>query len=254
MKYILIIFIFIPLLVFGQLNLDNDENIVYYDSAGGLFHIYKNTKKNSFLVTDYEEEKILLKGLKYFGNLNGSIFQALDKKYNVIYFNEKLEKIKRPLITYVVCGSGTVYYIEITEEDESYIVNKFSKKYILNAIDKKDTLSTFKFPKNNYDKIYLINGKKQLEYPDHDIYPMLVIFEEGLSYGVISNDKTEYYDDIRISGKYLKVKRNGLWNIFNFSPKVKYKVLNEFIDNLAYFELPNGKIGYLDKQGTEYYK
>lgn len=234
--------------------LDENENIIHQFSFGEAdFKVFKNIKKNNFFITD-ENEKILFKKLKYFENLNGTYFQALDKKNRIVYFNSNAEKIERPkLINYVVCGSGPSYNIEILENEETYLVKKYEKIYRLNEEPIIKSLFTFTFPKQNYEKIYLINKKKKLEFSDYDIYPMLVIFEKKSSFGVIDNAETEFYDSIDINGKYLKIKRNGLWNIYNFSPKVKYKILNEFVDNLAHFELPNGKSGYLSKEGDEYY-
>lgn len=239
---------------YSQFDLEKNKNIVHQFSFGENFEVFKNNKKNTYFITD-EKEKIVFKKLKYCGNLNGSILQALDKNNNIIYFNSKIEKIKRPKqIIYTVCGSGSVYHLEILEQKQFYEIKKSTKKHFINGKQEEKVLFTFSFPKNDFDKIYLINGKKQLEYPDYDIYPMIVIYEKGLSYGVISNADTDFYDEISIKGKYLKVKKNNLWCYYNFTNKVKYKTLDDFIDDLAYFELTDGKSGYLDKHGNEYLK
>lgn len=252
MKHFLSILILIPTFIFAQL--DENENIIHLFSFGEKdFKVFKNIKKETIFITD-EDEKVIVRKLKYFENLNGTYFQALDKKNRIIYFNNDMKKIVRPKqISYVVCGSGSAYNIEIIENEKTYHVKKYEKIYSLKEETKTKTLFTFTFPKKDYEKIYLINKKRKLEFSDYNIYPMFVIFEKDSSFGVINNGETYFYDSINISGEFLKVKRNDLWNIYNFSPKVKYKILNKFADNLAYFELPNGKSGYLSKEGDEYY-
>ncbi len=49
-----------------------------------------------------------------------------------------------------------------------------------------------------------------------------------------------------------KAKKNGLVGYVNITP-VKYKSLGAFDKTLSRFELPDGRKGYIDKRGKEYY-
>jgi len=48
------------------------------------------------------------------------------------------------------------------------------------------------------------------------------------------------------------MKKNNLFKLFPLHKEFRYKKLEDFQGNFARFELPNGKKGWLSKEGEEY--
>ena len=237
---------------YSQFDLEKNGNILYQFSFAENFEVFKNNKKNTYFITD-ENKKILVKKLKFCENLNGYILQALDKKNRIVYFNEKLEKVERPSqIVYLVCGTVASYKFELIKKGNEYLVKKNTDNQMIGMESTEEIVISF--PDEDYEKIYFINHKDELNFDENTTYPYFLIFERKSKFGIIDNSNIYFYDKIETQNNYLKVQRDGLWNYYNISKQVRYKILDSFIDELAYFELPNGTSGYLDKSGNEYYK
>lgn len=249
---ILTVIIFIISNLSYSQDLEKNENIIYQFSFGENFEVFKNNKKNTYFITD-ENNKSLVKKLKFCKNLNGSILQVLDKKNRMIYFNERLEKLERPKqVVHLVCGTVASYKFELKKEGSKYLVKKYTDNQMIGMKSTEEIVMSF--PDEDYEKIYFINHKDELNFDDNTTYPYFLIFEKKSKFGIIDNSHIYLYDNIETQNNYLKVQSNGLWSYYNISKKVRYKILDNFIDELAYFELPNGKSGYLDKNGNEYYR
>jgi hypothetical protein len=68
------------------------------------------------------------------------------------------------------------------------------------------------------------------------------------------NDFNEYQELQFVEFKYpfYKMKKNNLFKLFPLHKEFRYKKLEDFQGNFARFELPNGKKGWLSKEGEEY--
>lgn len=237
--------------------LDRNANIVQQFSFGEEFEVFKNIKKNTFFITD-ENKNIIIKKLKYCERLNQSYIQAINKKNVPIYYNDKLEIIEKPkYVGITVCGNGDINHkLDIVNKQGKYLINLTT----IQSFEKTDSIKSVLDSINDYEinNIYFVNKKRTYKYIDNTMsdfeYPKFVIFEKGEKYGILDQGVTYIFDQVIINLQYVKIKNNNLWNYYHISPIPKFKRLDSFVFGLAYFELPNGKIGYIDKQGTEYYK
>ncbi|MCL9770560.1 hypothetical protein NAT47_09025 [Flavobacterium sp. HXWNR69] len=68
------------------------------------------------------------------------------------------------------------------------------------------------------------------------------------------NNFNEYQELQFVEFKYpfYKMKKNNLFKLFPLHKEFRYKKLEDFQGNFARFELPNGKKGWLSKEGKEY--
>lgn len=109
-------------------------------------------------------------------------------------------------------------------------INNYSKKFPVLIFTK---LRNGKYNLNTID--YLINSK--INPQDIELNNML---PKNLD-SIISIDEDLY-----------KIKKNNLFTYYPLIKNIKYKKLENFIENFARFELPNGKKGWLSKDGKEY--
>lgn len=58
---------------------------------------------------------------------------------------------------------------------------------------------------------------------------------------------------IKISADVYYISKNNLYTYFPIVKEIKFKSIEKFQGNFARFELPNGKKGWLSKEGKEYY-
>lgn len=86
-----------------------------------------------------------------------------------------------------------------------------------------------------------------------------VLVEKNKKFG-IWNLKTKkfdlptLYEDIQIFSQNLILKRKDLYTSFpNIGKKTKYKKLEPYIEYFARFETPDGKKGWVDRKGKEYF-
>src|SRR5690554_5951024 len=96
MKKLTILFLMLyPLFSNGQrLDIADGEKIVFH-SYFGDYYVFQNTQKKTFFITD-ENEKILIKNLKYCEPLSMDFIQAIDKKNKVVYYDRDLNIAEYP--------------------------------------------------------------------------------------------------------------------------------------------------------------
>jgi hypothetical protein len=94
----------------------------------------------------------------------------------------------------------------------------------------------------------LKNGKYNLNTIDFLIDPK--IDEQNLKF---NNLLPKNLDSIvSINQDLYKISKNNLFTYYPLVKEIKYKELEDFQENFARFELPNGKKGWLSKEGKEY--
>lgn len=254
-KLIFLFLILYPLFSNGQrLDIVDGEKIVFY-SYFGDYYIFENTKKNTFFITD-ENEKILIENLKYCESLSMDFIQALDKKNKIIYLDKGLKVVEYPKpLSLLVCGTVDYYDIKLLKKDNQYLVETTTNRTFTGG--KNTTEITATIEDKGFDNIYFINGEQSLSFDDNFSLPTCLIFEKDNTFGIIKKDNTLLYDTVAVSEtmfrRVLKVGKSGLYNYYHISSEVRYKRLDDYVFNLAYFELENGKKGYVDLQGNEYY-
>ncbi|KFF09036.1 hypothetical protein [Chryseobacterium luteum] len=86
-----------------------------------------------------------------------------------------------------------------------------------------------------------------------------VLVEKNKKFGIwnLKTKKFElpaHYEDIQVFDQNLILKRNDLYTFFpNIGKKTKYKKLEPYIEYFARFETPDGKKGWVDRKGIEYF-
>jgi hypothetical protein len=77
--------------------------------------------------------------------------------------------------------------------------------------------------------------------------------EKSVKYSLKKVKETKRYDALIFEEKSrIRLNYRGLWGYHTIT-KIKYKSIDKFDESLARFELPNGKKGYVDLSGSEYY-
>lgn len=86
-----------------------------------------------------------------------------------------------------------------------------------------------------------------------------MILKEDKKYGVWSLLEEKYilsleFDKIQNFTSYLSLEKNGLSTFYpNIGTEPKYQKLEPYIEYFARFETPNGKKGWVDRKGKEYF-
>jgi len=242
---IIIIFLFITFsyTVYGQ-----EESIIPFYDIG----IYQNEKNNTFYIKD-NKGKIKMRKIK-FVNVANECLQILNRKNKIVYLDRKLNKIKYPeQLNIEVCGTVANYKVEILEQDENFIIKKTDNEIILGGEITSYTIDTIS--KKGINNIYFVNKEKIIRYDENFYYPETIIIEQNNKIIIRDNKSTEFYDEIDLSNPFrLKIKKNGLFGYYGITKENKYKKLEQYVFNLAHFELENGKCGFIDNNGNEYYK
>lgn len=164
----------------------------------------------------------------------------------------KLKDSLAPIPRYI-CGTGMDEYrvqLQITHDKNYFYLNK-------HQLAKTAT----------YDTVYFINGKKQFQSYETSGYPRYLKVEKNGKWGLLSfkNNPIEPsaplqtteilavdYDAIELTGAFIKFKKEGLWGYFQINEKPIYSSLEKFDSHFARFSLPNGRKGWLTKDGKEY--
>ncbi|GHC59276.1 hypothetical protein [Ulvibacter litoralis] len=210
----------------------------------------ENTKNNTFQILN--NGKVMFDELKYVGHAESSL-QVLNNENEIFYLNDKLETVSYPEKRQLFyCGTVDHYSVEIMDKKDYYLIKK-----TIDPIDSRETILTEiidSISKKNINDICFLNGKKSIEYDDNFYFPETLIIEsKNKKFGIKTSNKTEFYEEIDYDNPFkLKIKKNGLWGYLNIT-KIKYKTLNNFVFNLASFELENGQKGYIDTNGKEYF-
>lgn len=211
--------------------------------------IFKNLKTNKLTVKD-ENGKVLLNGVIYFSQIDGG-FQALDDKCEIVYYNYQLEKLNQaPTPDFLgVCGNVPRWKVKIEEKTAYYTVQKLeghNGNYNGSKWKNIDSIS-----KSEIKDLYFLDKTKQIAFDGNFYFPETIIIDYGNRMGIRANKKTFVFDTVDISN--LKVTCNRLYGYFE-KTKIKYKSLDDFNYNLAQFELSDGRKGYVDQMGNEYFK
>ena len=143
---------------------------------------------------------------------------------------------------------------------------------------KKNALKVATISKRKADRLFFQNNKSQITYmpgswfsDNTRLNSDYLFFQKGNQYGFLgeivekykknkpvayylkkSKDKKLYEELKLIDNNYLLLKRKGLYGYYN-TTKIKYKSIGKFVDNLARIELLDGRKGYVDTKGNEYY-
>lgn len=240
----------------------NEKNI--YDQNLSL--LYKNT---DFVTTSYSEEFDILQIILKDGGMKNYTWNGVLNDYSkLIPKKESTESYKESRDDH---GSKT------------YIIEKGAIKEEFNNIlsNAEDELIHIKYSINGKDAVFLNNTKKlEIEYTQkrkghsndkiidygyseeilfNPLKIQYIISKQGDKYGVWDFKERKIilpfeYKKIISYQNYLNLEKNGLYTYYpNIGMEPKYKKLEPYIGNFARFETPNGKKGWVDRKGKEYF-
>lgn len=217
----------------------------------GVEILFNKDDKNYSL--DYQPENgnpIRLNNLKFAKVISGVRFQVLTRDCEIKYYNSLLEEIKlEPL---VVCGFTTSFNpkYEIIEKNGYF----FIKKDTIEIIDFEEKIVSKKIDsikKGEVDDIYFSGNRKVVnELSGLSTIPIIVKNEQK---GILEEGQTKFYENVELVGQLIRLTENGLKFYYQISKKPKYKELEQFEQDLAFFIDQDDKEGYIDIDGNEYY-
>ena len=232
-------------------------------------------KNNSYLIYSQKTGKLVTTNLRsYFRVGNATRYYQLLINNNIIWLalNAKLTTLKPTTsLINIVCGTVTNYTNFITQEDDS---SKITFEEIdESGVTKIDT--TFDVTKLIREKsITFLNNTKRLDYDANFNFKKNLdnsVFYEKLIDGKFNIIKLEIQKTVlktilvrNIENKYDWANRTNFFSPFIFTQKnlygyfpltfyAKYLFLNPLNINYAKFMYPNGKKGWLDINGIEYF-
>jgi len=211
--------------------------------------------------------KMIKSSLKSYYPYSSNTLQIIDS-FNKMYFIDESgraitpkKRIHAPLRPNDELGNSTyVSYIIIND----HLIKEVSK------YDKVDTTYSLKFDKIPPQKAIFekfVNNKKEISFErgwyTGDIWgkldPDFVLLKENKKYGVWSLLEEKYiisleFDKIQNFTSYLSLEKNGLSTFYpNIGTEPKYQKLEPYIEYFARFETPDGKKGWVDRKGKEYF-
>lgn len=216
----------------------------------GGFDVYKYPD-GIYKILD-QKEKVALDSLR-FVYYAGNSLQILDKKTELYYLNEKLDKIPYPEpVQDSYCGTVADFRVQIINQKDYYILEKTEDRRVYNTGINTYILDSIS--KSGISKICFTNGHNQIDYDENFYFPETVIIYSSDSIGIHDDQKTNWFADVDYSNPYfIKVKQEVFWGYYNLT-EVKYKNLGDFEFSLASFETVDGRFGFVSNTGIEYVK
>lgn len=219
----------------------------------GEFKVYLN-QNNSYFVKNNSGE-ILHKNLKYFGNAM-RYWQVIDENNEMFYLNDQMKDSKIEDNFLGLCGTVPHYTLKVKSTKNEFIVMEDETFYDYgNQIPAEEK---FRISKKYADEVYFINGKKEFNYDGNYGFagvlaqPDWVIYKKDGKYGIWQDESKTKFDEISFENSNLKMKKDGLFGFYGYT-EIKYKDIQPFIFNLARIKSTDGKSGYVDVHGKEYF-
>lgn len=219
------------------------------------FKTYKNLSDGTFTIKN-EKGKNSYSKLKFVGHL-GPYLQILDRNNRMHYLDGSGNKTNVVSIHFGLCGTVPNHVFEIIESDCCYIVTDNENFY-----DYGDVIPPAKIdsiPKGGISDIYFANRKKTIEVNGNDFvfshtktFPQAVIIEKNGVKGIWYNSAFTIFDGLQYDYGIFKVERNNLYGYFGITA-VKYKTLRPYEHALAPIKTVDGRTGYIDGNGKEYF-
>jgi len=224
-------------------------------------------KKGKKYIYSCNLNKINLKNvsaLHYFNDISLKSIQIIQNN-QVSWIDKFGNKSKKPKVLVMsVCGNAPYY-----KKCISKINNKFyyiEKYYDYREELKSTDTSQFILPEN-YTEIKFCNNSFTDYYYNEDRAlnkTLFILKNSNNKYSLAEVEKQpdkiiiktillENADKIEYTEKSIKFYKNGLYGYYPQNKKAKYKYLGDFNYYFARFELPDGKKGWTDKKGDEYF-
>ena len=244
-----IIIIFYSNILFSQ-----DKDSLFFD-FGDKMQVFKNIPSNTFSLK--KGNNLKYKNLKFVLPL-WEYIQVLDKNNLKFYIDKNGKKQKKTKIKLELCGTVPNYNCEIIEKNDKYIITIDETFYDSKNLVKAEVIDSIS--KREVDKIYFSNNSQKINYDENDFvfnftktFPFTAIIEKDNQKGILNNGKVIFFDEIISTKNWIfKIRVNNKIGFYQIT-ETKYTELENFNFGLAKFKLENGKTGYVDVKGKEYY-
>lgn len=251
-----------------------------YDSIRYDNNFYFAFANKNIEVFTKEKAKLVLKriraihpasfGSKVYQVLKGNKLFWFDKSFNLLNYDPKIISLR------LVCGTVNDYTSEILERGDS--------TYYRFSIKKPDGKPKTIYSETNIsaliekNKLLFLNKRTKLEYDENNIFSAflgdMIFFEttntkttniiklqknaDGTMKKIVLLEQADHVftESLTYYMNYFapfQFEKNNLYGYFPYNNIAKYLFLNQLIGNYARFELPNGKKGWLDVEGKEYF-
>ena len=248
----------------------------------GFYQQYQRKDGTFYLV---QNGKIIYDNLKYVKILSeeahGHKLQILDKQNRARIVFIKADEAQSVLPTGVFCGNGSMAHKADIVRRKHHIqievkIASTDDDILQQYKDVNKTHSVIKVSNRKVDELFFNKNEKQLIFETNDNqFERTVYYKKGSKYGfwgylsanykfkanrknkvVYSFKKSknlQQYDMLQFKDKErIIVGKNGMLGYYKITP-IKYKTLDDFKESLARFTLPDGRKGYVDLKGNEYY-
>lgn len=248
MKTILVfLFVLLTSTLFAQ-----TDSLVF--EFGKDMTVYKDTESQTYTIK--RGKKTVWKDLKFLYPTYGYL-QVLDKKNSFFYIDDNGKKSETINISLGLCGTVPHYTYKIIETQDYYVLTEDETFYDYENLEppvEKGSIS-----KEGIQKICFYNNEREMNMTSNSfvfnatrVFPQAMIIEKGNRKGIFYDNELSFYDEIVYKDGLFKVKQNNLVGYYKIT-EPKYEELAEFTFGLAQFKLENGKTGFIDKDGKEYY-
>lgn len=218
---------------------------VYQKATNGTFYIKNKTGRTVY------------KNLKFVRPIHQN-WQVIDQYNKSFYIDEKGKKQQKFKNFFGLCGTVPHYELTIEETDDAFVV--WNDEVFYDYGNKIPATREAIIAKDVADKVFFINGTTSFEFTANYGFgnmvnppPTTLIIEKNQQFSIFNDPTATSYDAITLERGILKTQKNGLVGVYGVcSPK--YKSIGGFQHYLAVVELPNGKKGYIDNTGKEYFE
>ncbi len=233
----------------GLAQLDTIEIIPY---PKGLV-VVNNLEAGELEVRNAQNE-IVFAGFKFIHDVQGN-FQVLSLSNEIEYYSAEFEKLEKMNMRFGFCGTVPHYTLEIERQGKQFVV--YSDETFYDAGNKIPREETDKISARKYDDVIFSNGKKRFDYTSNyglggspTSAPGILLVKKGRQYQVYGDDV--WFDSYSLKDGQLFLKKDKLYGIYERT-LIKYSQLEPYVFGLARFELPDGRAGYVDLNGVEYF-
>jgi len=263
----------------------NQKNLRKNDTLFSKYSFYQQYQRKDGTFYILQDGKKIYDNLKYVRILleerDGHKLQILDNQNRVHIVFIKADEVQVVMPPGFICDSGRLtnkadiikhkHFIEVEasiDDIDEYIVKEYT--------DVNKTHSVLKVSKNKVDELFFTKYKKQMIFESGDSkLDCTLFYKKANKYGFFGSLSVDYKfvknRKNRIVYRFKKYKNHKRYDILEFKDKnrillgkngllgyyklilIKYKKLDDFKEGLARFELPDGRKGYVDLKGNEYY-
>lgn len=241
-----------------------------YDSIKIVNEFIVSFKKNKSNIYSIKGQ-ILRNNVKSYHYFSNEILQIIDSSGKMLFINTMNKTIPSKII--IERGRKPFSFTPNDELGNNHItkytiinkkeVLKESIHYLKDSV--KNSIKNILAPYNS-TYVNLINNKDKIEF-ERDWYnlrygavnPDYIIVKSNDKFGIWDLEEEKYilsieYNKIKSYESYLYIEKNGLSTFYpNISIEPKYEVLKKYIEYFARFETSDGRKGWVDRNGKEFF-